>query len=764
MSVPNQTPYIIYNANGLTTVFPFEFYIINAGDIQVSINGTPVSSGYSVSGVGNVTGGDVIFITPPAAGTVVMLERVVPTYRLTDYQDNGDLLADTVNKDFDRLWMAIQRTFIYLGLALRRPLLGGPFNAEGYRIEKLSDPVNPQDAATKRYIDNVSLVRALRVPESSIPTLAPAEHRANKLLGFNSAGDPVFVSPPSGSASDVMLQLAASDGYKYIGEALSVDHLRGIEPSTIKQMISVKSYYADRQGGGGFFRSTNPEGIIDDGGCFIVTTGGGVWERVVINNEVTTADYGCFEGNTGADNSARLVKACASGYDVLALGENFDVTSVSASNFKLAGKFIASVNDFSNAYGRTLLTLTGSKVNIDIDIDMKNFGAGGFNNKGTETSGVVRVSNIYGADRVVFGLQDAVTDSGTRSTLSIIVRNIQKGNSGVDPQPAAFTIASGAQRGHYPDISIYESQGGVIVANTTEIVIGTLAARRIHDNGIYCLSGSRVDIGSMICDNLLGELWVNAGGVLNIGHIHIRECSGFGGTFSYSGDTRIGDIYVDNALLSSTMPLISSRQSNVKSSLWIGSIKGRMVLPTNTASILNSFLTFAHGDIELYIGDVDLTLIYIAGSYLGLADFSACSSLMLGNWTLTFVDTTGTLTNANIAFLALPDNTKPLITGARVGMQMYISSSATVRMNNIDNDSIDFAVGQPIQVNAGPCITSAVTTPVRIFHASALPTTGKWFSGDKIFIITPGTAVKLGWVCTQTGDFSGTPPVFQLIV
>ena len=40
MSVPNQTPYIIYNANGLTTVFPFEFYIINSGDIQVTINGT----------------------------------------------------------------------------------------------------------------------------------------------------------------------------------------------------------------------------------------------------------------------------------------------------------------------------------------------------------------------------------------------------------------------------------------------------------------------------------------------------------------------------------------------------------------------------------------------------------------------------------------------------------------------------------------------------------------------------------------------------
>ncbi|WP_426720836.1 phage tail fiber protein [Enterobacter cloacae complex sp. 301C7] len=212
MSVPNQTPYIIYNANGLTTVFPFEFYIINASDIQVTINGTPVTSGYSVSGAGNVGGGDVIFITPPANGSVVMLERVVPTYRLTDYQDNGDLLADTVNKDFDRLWMAIQRSFIYLGLALRRPLFGGPFNAEGYRIEKLADPVNPQDAATKNYVESVSLAKVLRVPESSVKVVPPVSQRANKLLAFNADGDPIAVLPESGSAADVLIELAKPTG------------------------------------------------------------------------------------------------------------------------------------------------------------------------------------------------------------------------------------------------------------------------------------------------------------------------------------------------------------------------------------------------------------------------------------------------------------------------------------------------------------------------------------------------------------------------
>ena len=153
MSVPNQIPYYIYTANGLTTVFTYQFYIISASDLEVSINGSVVASGYTVSGVGNKDGGDITFLTPPANGAVVMLERVVPTYRLTDYQDNGDLLADTVNKDFDRIWMAIQRAFIDLGLAITRPLSGGPYNAQGYRIENLLDPVYGTDAATAKWVE-----------------------------------------------------------------------------------------------------------------------------------------------------------------------------------------------------------------------------------------------------------------------------------------------------------------------------------------------------------------------------------------------------------------------------------------------------------------------------------------------------------------------------------------------------------------------------------------------------------------------------------
>lgn len=281
MSVPNQTPYIIYNANGLTTVFPFEFYVINAGDIQVTVNGNVVTSGFSVSGVGNVGGGDVVFVTPPASGAVVMLERVVPTYRLTDYQDNGDLLADTVNKDFDRLWMAIQRSFIYLGLALRRPLFGGPFDAQGYRIANLGDPINAQDAATRNYVDNVSLVRTLRVPESSVSILPAVDQRANKLLAFNAAGQPIVVLPASGSASDVMIELAKPDGEKLIGECPDIATLRTIEPSFDKQRITLREHTANTGYGGGQFRAVLAgTGYTDNNGTVIKTSAGSAWVRM----------------------------------------------------------------------------------------------------------------------------------------------------------------------------------------------------------------------------------------------------------------------------------------------------------------------------------------------------------------------------------------------------------------------------------------------------------------------------------------------------
>lgn len=287
MSVPNQTPYNIYTANGLTTVFAYEFYLISASDIQVTINGNEVTSGYTVSGVGNTGGGEVTFLTAPANGSTVIFERVTPTYRLTDYQDNGDLLADTVNKDFDRLWMAIQRAFIYLSVALSRPLFGGgPFDADGYRIANLADPVNDQDAATKNYVienGKNNLARTLRVPEESVTALPNINLRKNKILAFNNQGNPISVLPESGSAADVLIALGSSEAG--MGSALSMHHTGKTVAEYLDLYLATVFFITPEQNGAkGDTVQDDSDGLQDAINKAVATSlmSGGVYTPVVV--------------------------------------------------------------------------------------------------------------------------------------------------------------------------------------------------------------------------------------------------------------------------------------------------------------------------------------------------------------------------------------------------------------------------------------------------------------------------------------------------
>ncbi|MEE5046316.1 sialate O-acetylesterase [Pseudomonas alliivorans] len=141
-----------YAANGVTTIYAVPFLVIEAGDLKVYLNGVLITSGYTQSGVGLPTS-SVTFATAPTGDLYFVLE--VPFQRLADYQENGDFLAATVNRDFDRIWQALKQLFRFNGRALT---LGasdvdgsGAYRAKGNRIADLADPINAQDAATKNW-------------------------------------------------------------------------------------------------------------------------------------------------------------------------------------------------------------------------------------------------------------------------------------------------------------------------------------------------------------------------------------------------------------------------------------------------------------------------------------------------------------------------------------------------------------------------------------------------------------------------------------
>lgn len=111
MTVANTTSRNQYTATSGQTVFPYTFEILDKGDVVVLKNGTALSEGtnYTVSGVGNDNGGNITLTVGATAGDILTIYRDMAYQRTTDYQTSGDFLAQEVNDDFDRLWLAMQQ-------------------------------------------------------------------------------------------------------------------------------------------------------------------------------------------------------------------------------------------------------------------------------------------------------------------------------------------------------------------------------------------------------------------------------------------------------------------------------------------------------------------------------------------------------------------------------------------------------------------------------------------------------------------------------
>ena len=101
-------PRVQYAADGAQTVFTYPFPIFDAEDLEVLVAGQPSPPGHAIQGAGKTEGGYVVFDTPLIAGATVTLRRRVKIERVTDYQPNGLLRANTLNDELDRQVAAMQ--------------------------------------------------------------------------------------------------------------------------------------------------------------------------------------------------------------------------------------------------------------------------------------------------------------------------------------------------------------------------------------------------------------------------------------------------------------------------------------------------------------------------------------------------------------------------------------------------------------------------------------------------------------------------------
>ncbi|HFN0603244.1 TPA: phage tail fiber protein [Klebsiella pneumoniae] len=236
MTVSTQVSRNEYTGNGATTQYDFTFRILDKSHLLVqtldtseSIVTLTLGTDYTVTGVNRYNGGKVVLTSALPAGYKISIERSTPVTQEASIRNQGGFFPEIHEDAFDKLTMLVQQAYgWWSGLSLRKPSwLANYYDALNNRIRNLRDPSQAQDAATKGYADNLyqgaishsdnNFKRTLRVPESEVGMLPGISGRRKKILAFNDTGNPIAVLPESGSAADVMIELAAGDGASHIG-------------------------------------------------------------------------------------------------------------------------------------------------------------------------------------------------------------------------------------------------------------------------------------------------------------------------------------------------------------------------------------------------------------------------------------------------------------------------------------------------------------------------------------------------------------------
>ena len=176
MSLTQTSTRFDYIATANQTAFVYNWKILVSTDIAVVKNNVLLSpSLYSVSGVGNTTGGNVTLNTGATAGDKVSVFLAMPITRSTNYSNSGSFLASTVNNDFDKVYSAaIQNS-----------------NTRFVKLNTLDQPMIYQNS-----------------PQTVDMTLPLASVRAGKIFGFDiNTGNPEMLDYSVGGTNVQILTI-----------------------------------------------------------------------------------------------------------------------------------------------------------------------------------------------------------------------------------------------------------------------------------------------------------------------------------------------------------------------------------------------------------------------------------------------------------------------------------------------------------------------------------------------------------------------------
>ncbi len=98
-----------FAGDGERTVFPFQFAVFGSDDVEVRVDGKPVTTGFRVAlnGGEEAPGGEVIFEVAPSLEAAISIRRYLRLRRLSAYGSATSPRGDAVDRDLDYLTAAL---------------------------------------------------------------------------------------------------------------------------------------------------------------------------------------------------------------------------------------------------------------------------------------------------------------------------------------------------------------------------------------------------------------------------------------------------------------------------------------------------------------------------------------------------------------------------------------------------------------------------------------------------------------------------------
>ncbi len=351
MTISSTTTKNSYSGNGSTTAFAYGFYIPSSTDIQVivrSATGTETvksegtgSTNYSISGVGNASGGTVTFVTAPASGETVVLRRNTAKTQATDYVANDPFPAETHEDALDKL-----------------TIIGQDLQEQIDRSFKIS---RTNTMTSTEFTDSAS-------------------DRANKVLAFDGAGE-LSVTQELGTfrgnwaastayvLRDLVVQNSASDSstYKSIyicttAHTSSGSYLTQSDSSKWSKIVDLAAYDTLTE-----LTDTNITSPAD-ASLLLYDTGTSKWIDNVMSGDATLADTGALTIANDAIETGMLNDNIISGQTALTSG----LASTDELLFSDAGSLkrmdVAVLTAYNAALSETLTnkTLTSPVLNTGV--------------------------------------------------------------------------------------------------------------------------------------------------------------------------------------------------------------------------------------------------------------------------------------------------------------------------------------------------------------------------------------------------------------